>query len=148
MFNLKAILALFFLVLFSNIALAQYHPRPHPRPMPPGRVPPPPHYPRPHVVCSATDRGWEEHWNGHPSCGACLQHHSSCIETCAEVFEVCEAHGQTYNGTMIAYRAAGPDRWTAEREALRRCEWDRNVRYCRVVSCQTERRTVSNRSCR
>lgn len=135
MFNFKLLIAFVF-VAFASIqdVSAQYRPRPD--------------YPRGRVTCTVTDSGWEEHWGGHRSCGSCLQEHSRCVEKCSEKMEVCEARGTTYNGSTRIFRGAGPDRWSAETAARRNCEFNRNMRHCSVISCRSESRTVSNRSCR
>ncbi|MCM2349864.1 MAG: hypothetical protein NDI69_07570 [Bacteriovoracaceae bacterium] len=110
---------------------------------------PGPGYPSPgRVSCSASDRGWEEHWSGHSSCGACLQHHGDCVETCKETTQLCEVEGQDYRGGIAIFRAVGVDRWSAESEARRKCEWNRNMRYCRTIRCTSQDRTISTRRCR
>lgn len=118
--------------------------RPVPRPMP--RMPE--HYPQGRISCSASDSGWEEHWSGHSTCGECLQRHGACVETCAEMREVCEVRGTDYQGRTRTYMAIGADRWSAESEARRQCEWDRNNQSCSTVTCRADNRTVSSRSCR
>lgn len=106
-------------------------------------------YPSPaRVVCSAGDRGWEEHSGAHSSCGTCLQHHGRCVETCSEVSQLCEVEGTNYNGVRSIFRAVGGDRYAAESEARRKCEWNRDMRFCRTISCRPEQRVVSRRDCR
>lgn len=133
--------------------------RPVPPPHRPGPgygrpVPPPPYYPTPdyqapaRVSCSASDKGWEEHWGGHSSCGSCLQHHGNCIETCKEISEMCEVEGTDYYGRPAIFRAVGVDRYAAESEARRKCEWNRDMRYCRTISCSSQDRVISTRRCR
>ncbi len=120
-------------------------PRPTPYPYPtPGYGQPSPG----RVTCSATDRGWEEHWGGHGSCGSCLQEHGNCTETCKETTQLCEVQGTDYYGNLAIYRAVGVDRWSAESEARRKCEWNRDMRSCVTISCQSQDRVVSTRSCR
>ena len=165
--HLRIMFVVFFVLnLFAiELASAQYYPHPHPRaprgprydprprPMP---IPPPHHYPRPtpgyprpgNVVCEASDRGWEEHWNGHNSCGSCLQHHGDCVERCSEQVNICESEGISYNGSVRRFQAAGPDRWMTESEAIRNCEWNRDMRACRIIKCSVQSRTISTRSCR
>lgn len=134
--------------------------RPTPPPYRPGpgygHPTPPPHYPGPgygypapaRVVCSAGDRGWEEHGGGHGSCGSCLQHHGRCVETCKEVTQLCEVEGTSYNGARSIFRAVGVDRYAAESEARRKCEWNRDMRFCHTISCRAEENVVSRRDCR
>lgn len=124
-----------------------YRPLPGPRTMPIPR-PTPGHPRRGVVVCEASDNGWEEHWSGHRSCGECLQAHGRCTERCSEKMEVCEVRGTTYNGSTITFRAAGRDRWDAEREARRQCEWNRDMRSCMTSRCTQESRLISSRQCR
>lgn len=122
--------------------------RPAPRPIPDYRPSPDDYYSRGRVSCSASDNGWEEHWSGHSSCGSCLQSHGSCIEQCHEVRQVCEVQGTDYAGRMITFTARGADRWTAEEEARRQCEWSRDMRSCIVITCREESQLISSRSCR
>lgn len=117
--------------------------RPAPRPMPRDD-----YYSRGRVTCSASDKGWEEHFGGHGSCGSCLQKHSSCVEKCQEIREVCEVEGRDYNGRLSVFVGRGADRWAAEAEARRQCEWNRNMRSCMVTTCRQEAQTISTRSCR
>lgn len=119
------------------------------RPMPPRYEPiPQPRYPQGRISCSASDRGWEEHWSGHSSCGSCLQAHGECVETCVEQRETCEVRGVDYQGRSRTYMASAPDRYSAEYEARRQCEWDRNNSSCSMVTCRSDNKTVSSRSCR
>lgn len=155
-----------------NTADAQYRPGPRPgygqQPAPhrPGPGPgygqrPAPHRPGPQypgpgygypaparVVCSAGDRGWEEHSGGHGSCGSCLQQHGRCVETCKEVTYMCEVEGTNYYGVRSVFRAVGVDRYAAESEARRKCEWNRDMRSCYTLSCRAEENVVSRRDCR
>lgn len=131
-----------------------HRPAPH-RPGPqyphqPPHVPGPGYgYPAPaRVVCNATDRGWEEHGGGHSSCGSCLQHHGRCIETCKQVTYLCEVEGTNYYGARSVFRAIGVDRYAAESEARRKCEWNRDMRFCQTLSCRTQEDVVSRRDCR
>ena len=159
--NFKLLLVAFFLFNLGVIefASAQYRPGPAPRgprynPYPnrpaPRPIPrPTPGYPsRGVVTCSATDNGWEEHWSGHRSCGECVQAHGNCTERCSESLQVCEVQGTTYNGATVRFQAAGRDRWEAESEARRQCEWNRDVRSCVTTRCSQESRLVSSRQCR
>lgn len=108
----------------------------------------PQRYPQGRISCSASDRGWEEHWSGHNSCGDCLRHHGSCVEKCVELRKVCEVQGSDFQGRIRTYVAIGADQWSAESEARRQCEWDRNNRSCITLSCRDDNRTISTRNCR
>ncbi|WP_413575849.1 hypothetical protein ACLVWU_15850 [Bdellovibrio sp. HCB290] len=101
---------------------------------------------RPNVTCSATDKGWEEHWGGHSDCGSCLKKHGTCIETCSANYYVVKVEGVDYRGYKMTMESRGESRYEAEREALRSC----NRRYdnCKVVSSNSQSETVSRRSCR
>ena len=137
-------------------------PAPYPSPYPPSYPSPYPDYrpapPMPdyrpvpdvrgRISCSASDTGWEEHWSGHSSCGDCLQDHGKCVEKCYEAREVCDVQGTDYAGRTITFSARGPDRWSAESEARRQCEWSRDMRSCVVTSCRSDNLLVSSRSCR
>ncbi|WII73582.1 hypothetical protein QJS83_06815 [Bdellovibrio sp. 22V] len=100
----------------------------------------------PAVTCSATDDGWEEHWGGHRDCRECLKKHGDCIETCSAKFYTCQAEGIDYRGYRTTIEGRGDYRYSAEREAIDRCQY----RYdnCRIVSCSETNETVSRRSCR
>lgn len=165
--NLKLVLvALCFLTLTVLNAQAQVRRGPRynpPRPYPDYRPTPAPYptpYPSPYpdyrpvpdvrgrVSCSASDTGWEEHWSGHSSCGSCLQEHGSCTEKCYEEREICDVQGTDYSGRTMTFSARGPDRWSAESEARRQCEWSRDMRSCVVTSCRSDNLLISSRSCR
>ncbi len=106
-------------------------------------------WPRPgNVRCEARDRGWEEHRQGHPNCGTCLRYHDRCVETCTRSAATCTAEGVGYRGRRMRFVGQGSNRMEAQREAMRRCEWNRNMRHCRVVSCGESRTRVSGRDCR
>jgi hypothetical protein len=64
------------------------------------------------------------------------------------VREVCEAQGTDYTGRVMIFSGRAADRWSAEAEALRRCEWDRNVRSCFILNCRAESQSISRRPCR
>lgn len=101
---------------------------------------------RPNVSCSATDKGWEEHWGGHSDCRSCMKKHGNCTETCsAEYYEV-TAEGVDYRGYKMTVESRGNSRYEAEREALRTC----NYRYsnCKVTASNSRSETVSRRSCK
>jgi hypothetical protein len=156
-FFLAALIMLSFTFIESSQAQVRRGPRydppgrggPHrPAPMPPRRNEPFPRDSRGQISCSARDNGWEEHWTGHSSCGECLQKHDRCTESCVELRERCEVQGTDYQGRTRIYVALGPDRWSAESEARRQCDWQRDNRSCVTTSCRPENRPVSNRSCR
>ena len=123
-------------------------PYPSPRPSPYPDYRPAPPMPQGRISCSASDTGWEEHWSGHGSCGSCLQDHGSCVEKCYESREVCEVQGTDYSGRTMTFSARGPDRYSAESEARRQCEWNRDMRSCAVTTCRSDNLLVSSRSCR
>ncbi len=122
--------------------------RPNPPP-PPGRPGPGPGYPgypgRGEVVCSASDRGWEEH-SAHRSCQECLRYHGRCIETCSIVNYTCEAQGYDYRGNPVRFIGEGRDRREAQDQAFRNCNY--NARSCQVMNCQTREQQTSRRECR
>lgn len=123
--------------------------RPGPGRPGPGR--PGPGYPdRGRLECSATDKGWEEHWGGHYDCRECLEKHDGCIETCQEVRTVysCQFEGQDGRGTRESFAATSDDRRQAEYEAEDRC-YRAGYRNCRYQGCNTseDRDVVSRRDC-
>lgn len=95
--------------------------------------------------CSAADKGWEEHFGGHRTCGECLQKHGKCVETCSLDYYDCEAQGRDSRGASIVVSGSGEDRFEAERNALRRC--DRYFTGCSVSSCSSKSQTVSRKDC-
>lgn len=101
---------------------------------------------RPRVSCTVQDRGHEEHYGGHRSCGECERRHGSCVETCRADYYSCKAEGRDYRGYTMTIEAKGETRYEAENVAMRRC--DRQLSDCRPVSCNSESETVSRRSCR
>jgi hypothetical protein len=117
----------------------------HPSPRPPRR-PPPPSWGG-HITCTASDRGWEEHWGGHHSCGECLSKHGECVETCTAETQVCQAKGLDWNGQLVTVTGESSDRWDAERRAWDSCQY-RGLRDCRVESCESRDEQISRRSCR
>lgn len=149
--NLKLVLVtLLFLTMTIINAEAQVRRGPRynpPRPYPDNR-PTPDTYSRGRISCSASDSKWEEHWSGHSSCGDCLQDHGKCVEKCYEAREICEVQGTDYDGRTMTFSARGPDRYTAESEARRQCEWSYGMRSCIVTSCRSDNLLVSSRSCR
>ncbi len=133
--NFHFLLIAFFMSLISfETAYAQYRPGRHQAPA--------------SYSCTYTETGWEEHWSGHSSCGACLQKHGECRETCSESMDVCTVQGTTNQGYIRIFSASGPNRYRAESEAYRACQWDRNMIECKPLNCSTQSRVVSRRACR
>ncbi|MGE5086321.1 MAG: hypothetical protein ACM3MG_08495 [Bacillota bacterium] len=97
------------------------------------------------VTCRSSDRGWEEHSNGHPTCGECLQRHGRCIESCSIEYVTCEVTGRDYAGTSITLQVSGSDRYEAERAALNFCQ--RSFNNCSISNCSTSSDTVSRKEC-
>ena len=104
-----------------------------------------PAFAQPNISCSARDRGWEEHWTGHKSCGECFLKHGRCIETCEMSFYTCEAQGKDYQGNAVSTKGTGDDRFEAERNAIRNCQ--RSFFNCGSVSCNSQNETVSQKEC-
>lgn len=98
------------------------------------------------VTCAAYDTGWEEHFGGHSSCGACLSKHGECVEVCSAQQYECTATGTDRMGRTSSYTATAPDRRSAEMSAINACY--RRASNCRVDSCDTREEQVSRRSCR
>ena len=106
-------------------------------------------WPRPgNVRCEARDSGWEEHRPAHNSCGECLRYHNRCVESCTRIAATCTAEGVGRRGRRLRFIGQGMNRWEAQNEAMRRCEWNRNMRQCRIISCGQTRTQVSGRQCR
>jgi len=126
------------------------HNRPAPYPGP-GYPPPPgnyPGYPSGPVTCTAGDRGWEEHSGGHYSCGECLSYHGSCVETCRSVDVECRAEGRDAYGRVYSAFGRGYDRWQAESDAMRNCQYNAYGARCYIVTCNQRQNIVSQRNCR
>lgn len=100
------------------------------------------------VTCSASDRGWEEHFGGHSDCNSCLRKHGQCVETCSTQSYRSIAEGLDYRGYRMTVEARGDSQYQTEREAFERCA--RMYRYsnCHIVSTSPETEIVSRRSCR
>jgi hypothetical protein len=98
------------------------------------------------LICSAVDRGFEEH-RAHLSCRDCLRHHGECIETCEEQTTFCRGVGINRYGRAVEVAGSGADRWEAEDEVLYECRLSR-LSQCRITECFLDSRTVSRRSCR
>ncbi|MBS1972057.1 MAG: hypothetical protein JSU04_17235 [Bdellovibrionales bacterium] len=146
---MKNILMILVLSLSAVFAHAQYDGgfiRPG-RPGAPGRYPDPGRGGYGNVQCTATDKGWEEHWGGHGSCGECLRKHGDCIETCSRSYYVCQAQGIDRNGRTYVSEGRADSRYQAEDEAMRACYYYR-YQNCRVTNCNQNSETVSRRSCR
>lgn len=106
-------------------------------------------WPRPgNLRCEARDSGSEEHRRAHNSCGECLRHHNRCVESCTRTVATCTAEGVGHRGRRMRFVGQGMNRMEAQREAIRRCEWNRHVRHCRIISCGVTRTQVSGRQCR
>ncbi|MGE0615264.1 MAG: hypothetical protein AB7P04_06460 [Bacteriovoracia bacterium] len=101
-----------------------------------------------HAHCSASDKGWEEHFGGHSNCGDCLAKHGGCIERCYVTSYRCIAEGQDVRGITQTFEAnsrrSGSD---ARQEALDRCYYSR-MSGCRIQTCDTDDQLISSRSCK
>lgn len=141
-----------------------HHPPHRPPPHHPGHGHGPgfPHRPPPHhgggmpypsypdqgsVVCSASDRGWEEHFGGHGSCRECLRHHGDCVETCSSQNYDCRVDGYDRHGRLVSFFGRSSDQWRAQDEAMYNCRYNYAVN-CAVVTCNQQQDVVSRRSCR
>lgn len=100
---------------------------------------------RSEVSCRSVDRGWEEHSGGHSTCDECLQRHGECVERCSLSYTTCEVTGRDYAGVTITLKAAGSDRYDAERSALNFCQ--KSFSNCSISSCSSSSETVSRREC-
>lgn len=98
-----------------------------------------------YTTCSYTDRGWEEHWGGHRSCGECTQKHGRCVESCSINYYKCEARGVDAAGGAVTLKGNGQNRWDAERNALKYCQ--RYFNNCSVTSCNTQNEPLFSREC-
>ncbi|MBS1972456.1 MAG: beta-sandwich domain-containing protein [Bdellovibrionales bacterium] len=137
-----------------------YYPQPTPPPPPPPPTPTPPEvvylsYPfsnrgNQKISCSATDKGWEEHWGGHGSCGECLKKHGECIETCTATDVVVYGTGYDVYGRIAKFEGRGGDSYDARRDMQQVCD------YYRLTRCEsdpgksdsTNSDVVSRRSCK
>ncbi|PCI39107.1 MAG: hypothetical protein COB53_03780 [Elusimicrobia bacterium] len=120
---------------------------------------------RQEISCSATDKGWEEHWSGHRSrgfnladleknaCGKCLGKHGTCNFNCVTEEKRCTARFLAEDGTFSGdvYGDTWPSRWDAEDSALDRC-WRRNrgrAGRCELSGrCDNVGRTQSRGRCK
>lgn len=105
-----------------------------------------PGYPGGGVVCTAQDRGWEEHSRGHYSCGECLAVHGRCIETCSSVMNECQAQGVDRYGNALFFLGRAYDQRRAQDEAMRNCYY--NANNCFIRGCNQTQQVVSRRDCR
>ena len=118
----------------------------------PGYYPPPgPGYPPPppqqNISCRAEDKGWEEHFGGHGSCGECVRYHGRCVETCSANTVDCQVDGQDQYGRNVTFYGRAGDQYQSEELAMYNCRY--NYAYnCRVVQCNQHQDVVSRRDCR
>ena len=106
---------------------------------------PPPSYGN--LICSASDRGFEEHLSGHRDCRSCLRSHDRCIETCEEQTYVCSGVGTNRYGRSVDIVGVGATRFEAQNEIEDECYYSR-LANCRILRCDIDRRAVSQRACR
>ena len=99
------------------------------------------------VTCRSTDNGWEEHSGGHYSCGECLQQHGDCTETCSSLMVECQVSGVDRYGQAVNFFGRGYDRWSAESDAIRACQYN-YAANCMVTGCNQRENVVSRRDCR
>lgn len=142
-----------------------YEPEPPPY-YPPQPTPPPPPTPTPpevvylsypfsnrgnqNISCSASDKGWEEHWGGHSTCQKCMEKHGDCTETCTATDTVVYGTGYDVYGRIAKFEGRGGDSWDARRDMQSVCD------YYRLSRCEsdsgksdsTHSDVISRRSCR
>ena len=101
------------------------------------------------VICTATDNGWEEH-RAHSNCGECTAAHGTCTERCTQDEYRCQIQGvvQDRNGNNQAqiFYGRGANRWDAEEQAMRDCQWNRAT-SCTVKTCENNSQLISQRAC-
>lgn len=97
--------------------------------------------------CQYEDEGHEEHFSAHGSCRECLRKHGECVETCSSVTVQCRVEGRDYYGNLVSFIGVGRDRWAAENDGIRACQYNR-VSNCYAVGCNQRKDIVSRRSCR
>ncbi len=119
---------------------------------------------RQEISCSATDKGWEEHWGGHRSrgfnlrdlensaCQKCRKKHGTCNFNCVTEEVRCKARFKSDDGNFSGeiYGDTWPRRFDAEDSALDRC-WRRNRGRrgsCELSGCDNVGRTQSRGRCR
>lgn len=142
-----------------------YEPAPPPY-YPPQPTPPPPPTPTPpevvylsypfsnrgnnKVTCSASDKGWEEHWGGHSTCEKCQSKHGDCTETCEATDTVVYGTGYDVYGRIAKFEGRGGDSYDARNDMRRVCDYYRLSR-CESDSSKsdsTHSEVISRRSCR
>ena len=96
--------------------------------------------------CQATDNGWEEHFGGHSSCGACLREHQDCTLKCYQDEYVATAEGRNRNGELVRVTAMDRDDFNAREKALERCCRSR-LDNCYVIDTDTNSRLVRSDRC-
>jgi len=96
--------------------------------------------------CQATDDGWEEHFGGHSSCGACLREHQDCTMRCYEDQFTAVAEGRNQYGELETVTAMDRDRLYAGERALDRC-YSQRLSNCRIVDTDTDSRLVRSERC-
>lgn len=99
------------------------------------------------VTCKAQDRGHEEHWGGHYSCGECLQKHGECVETCSSVMIECRVDGYDRTGRLVSFLGRGYDQWSAQDDAIRACQYN-YATNCYVAGCNQREDVVGRTACR
>ena len=98
------------------------------------------------VVCSAADKGWEEH-GSHASCRECFRKHGSCVETCSRATIECSVEGTDRRGRRTTYYGSGSDYRQAQWNADDAC-YRARARDCRPLRCDQRSEVVSRRDCR
>lgn len=102
------------------------------------------------VTCSASDKGWEEHWGGHSTCEKCMGKHGDCTETCEATDTVVYGTGYDVYGRIAKFEGRGGDSYDARRDMQSVCD------YYRLSRCEsdsgksdsTHSEVISRRSCR
>ncbi len=121
---------------------------------------------RQEITCSASDRGWEEHWGGHRSrgfdlgrleqtaCADCRKKHGKCTIHCVTEEFRCTARFRPEQSDSFENEISGDSlsrRFDAEDSALDRC-WRVNrgrQGRCELTGrCDDVGRTMSRGSCR
>lgn len=137
---------------------------PGPQPHPPQPYPPQPYPPQPapqSYTCTASDKGWEEHWGGHSAsnwnleqatgqaCAECKRAHGRCGLWCGTPAYQCKAELLENGRTRIVMGYPNADRYYAERDAMDRCQYEAHYShgYCRMQGCETVWNTVRQQDC-
>lgn len=84
---------------------------------------------------------------GYGSCQSCLAKNSKCNEICSEQVNVCTVQGVDYEGFTRDFIGSGGNRFDAEREARRMCDYNRNMRQCVTTGCSINTREISRVRC-